>query len=252
MLSLLVQGATLAALLLFAAALVAECCRCPRGGNGLLGAAWVVTALLFVWDWELAQAPPFGNMRHVLSFLPLVSVLPVLFVRGGCRLQGYMAAASLLALIGALCMPLQAGWRQAPALQSPWFAPHVTAYVVSYAWLTVATLMVLLSYLRPSAADTVLRAAERLVVLAFPLMTFGLGSGALWADDAWGTYWSWDIKEAWSLLTWTLYLLWFHRRGSCTPRQRRPLLLLAFAALVVTFLVVNLLPGLASMHSYAG
>lgn len=207
--------------------------------------------LLFIYNAELARALPFGNMRHVLCFLPLASVFPLLYGKHDLRLHGWMSAMSIIALIGALCMPLQATWRQAPALQSAWFAPHVTSYVIAYGWLTVAALMALTSYTRPARAEAEMRAAEHLVVLAFPLLTFGLGSGALWADEAWGAYWSWDIKETWALLTWCLYLIWFHLRRSTPLLSRRPLLILAWVAVLITFLVVNLLPKIQSLHSYS-
>lgn len=251
MLTALIYICTGGALACYAAALAAEVggrhsltVRCMAGG-----AAFCL--LLFIYNAELAAALPFGNMRHVLSFLPLASVFPLLWRKRDVRLHGWMSAMSIIALIGALCMPLQATWRQAPALQSAWFAPHVTSYVISYGWLTVAALMALTSYARPARAAEELRAAEDLVVLAFPLLTFGLGSGALWADEAWGAYWSWDIKETWALLTWCVYLMWFHLRR-CTPLlSRRPLLILAWAAVLITFLVVNLLPKISSLHSYA-
>lgn len=251
MLTALITLCTTAALACYTAALAAECCgrhrltgRCMSGGAALC-------LLLFVYNAELAKAMPFGNMRHVLSFLPLASLFPLLYGKHELRLHGWMSAMSMIALIGALCMPLQATWRQAPALQSAWFAPHVTSYVISYGWLTVAALMALTSYLRPARAEAEMRTAEELVVLAFPLLTFGLGSGALWADEAWGAYWSWDIKETWALLTWCLYLIWFHLRRRTPLLSRRPLLILAWVAVLITFLVVNLLPKIVSLHSYA-
>ncbi|MBQ6940936.1 MAG: cytochrome c biogenesis protein CcsA [Akkermansia sp.] len=213
-------------------------------------AAWVAALLLFVADWVLAQAPPFGNMRHVLAFFPLVMVPAAHYLRRfrGLELTAWLAAASAIALVGALSMPLQAAWRQMPALQSPWFAPHVVAYVVSYGLMTVAALLTLASF----RCDARLAAADAVVRLSLPFMTFGLWSGALWADAAWGGYWAWDIKEAWSLLTWCIYLIYLHvERYPAFASWRRPLLLLGFAAVVVTFLVVNLLPKIESMHSYA-
>ena len=107
------------------------------------------------------------------------------------------------------------------------------------------------SFIESARAEAEMRAAEALVVLAFPLLTFGLGSGALWADEAWGAYWSWDIKETWALLTWCLYLIWFHLRRRTPLLSRRPLLILAWVAVLITFLVVNLLPKIVSLHSYA-
>lgn len=216
--------------------------------------AWGLAALLFAADWVLAQAPPFGNMRHVLAFFPLVMYPAAVYLRHcrGLCVDGWLAAASAFALIGALSMPLQASWRQMPALQSPWFAPHVISYVLSYGLMTVAALMVLIRPLRGEKAVQDERSADALVKLAFPFMTFGLWSGALWADAAWGAYWSWDIKEVWALITWCVYLIYLHTEChvSCAA-WRCPLLLLGFVAVLVTFFVVNLLPNIQSLHSYA-
>ncbi len=227
--------------------------RRGEGSPRLFLAAWAVAALLFIANAWLAQAPPFGNMRHVLCVFPLLMPLADLYLRKWRKMQltAWLAGATSLALLGALCMPLQATWRQMPALQSPWFAPHVTSYVLSYGLMTVAALLALKS-LRDADPEARLGQADAIVRLAFPFMTFGLWSGALWADAAWGGYWAWDIKEVWSLLTWTIYLLYFHAAGkSELAGWRRPLLLLGWAAVIVTFLVVNLLPKLESLHSYA-
>ena len=246
----LVYTLTIFALLLCLLSVLASVCNRAEDSRRAFAAAWCVALLLFVADWVLALAPPFGNMRHVLAFFPLVMVPAACYLRRfrGLELTGWLAAASVIALIGALCMPLQAAWRQMPALQSPWFAPHVIAYVVSYGLMTVAALLVLASW----RSESRLRAADAVVRLALPFMTFGLWSGALWADAAWGGYWAWDIKEAWSLLTWCIYLIYLHlERYPAFAGWRRPLLLLGFAAVIVTFLVVNLLPRIESMHSYA-
>lgn len=247
----------------FLTVLMLLCCATAAGAGGLRRGetahfffcmGWAAAVVLLGADAWLAQAPPFGNMRHVLSFFPVV-MLPLAWYLQRCRglnLIGWLAGASAVASLGACCMPLQAHWRQMPALQSAWFAPHVTAYVVAYGLLTVSAALAAVSFFRRSAeaeaADV--QAADALVRLAFPFLCFGLGSGALWADAAWGTYWGWDIKEAWSLLTWCLYLLYFHAARPL-PAWRRPLLLLGFAAVVITFLVVNLLPNISSLHSYA-
>lgn len=251
MLTALITICTAGALLCYVAALATEVAGKHRLTLRCMVLGLALCLLLFIYNAELAGAWPFGNMRHVLSFLPLASVFPLLCGKRNIRLHGWMSAMSLLALSGALCMPLQATWRQAPALQSAWFAPHVTSYVISYGWLTVAALMALCSYARPARAEAEMRAAEHLVVLSFPLLSFGLGSGALWADEAWGAYWSWDIKETWALLTWCVYLIWFHLRRHTALLSRRPLLILAWVFVLITFLVVNLLPKISSLHSYA-
>ena len=84
-------------------------------------------------------------------------------------------------------------------------------------------------------------------------MTFGMLSGALWAEEAWGVYWSWDPKETWSLITWGCYLIYFHcRTRRYLHKYEETAELLAFLALLTTFTLVNLLPKLSSaLHSYA-
>ncbi len=215
----------------------------------LLG--WVVALLLLVANAWLAEAPPFGNMRHVLSFFPLILLPSLILLKSSIpsSYRGYFSFAAVLTLTGALCMPLQEGWRQMPALQSPWFVPHVTSYVISYGLMLVAAMVTIRSFWGEEK-EVALRVADRAVTLAFPLMSFGLWSGALWADSVWGGYWAWDIKEVWSLITWLLYIMYFHVKRN-TPEWRRVLLILAFCSLLVTFLVVNLLPKVESLHSYA-
>lgn len=213
-------------------------------------AAWCTALALFVANWCLAGAVPFGNMRHVLCFFPLV-LGPAAFYMQRCRrinLTVSFALVAALSMLGALCMPMQAAWRQMPALQSPWFAPHVTTYVVAYGLLAVSAAQAVLSFCK--GCTHCLHAADEVARLAFPFLTFGLWSGALWADAAWARYWAWDIKEVWALITWCVYLIYFHL-GAATPAVRRGLLLVGFVAVLITFFVVNLLPNIVSVHSYA-
>ena len=242
---------TLALCLALAAAGIAFGSGRSKSGALLMWVGWLGSLALLASNALLAQAPPFGNMRHVLCFFPVVAVPGWLYLRRlrGMELGAFFAWAAALGLIGALCMPMQGGWRQMPALQSPWFVPHVASYVFSYALLTVAALLALLS-LRSGEQEPRLAQADAVLRLAFPWLVFGLCSGALWADAAWGRYWAWDIKEVWSRLTCVVYLLYFHAARHL-PDWRRPLLLLGFGAVVVTFLVVNLLPKISSLHSYA-
>ena len=221
---------------------------CPR----VFAAAWFAALALFIANALLAQALPFGNMRHVLCFFPLAMAPLALYLRRarGIELTAWFAIASAVALAGALMMPMQAAWRQMPALQSPWFAPHVTSYVIAYGLMAVAAALAVKSFWADGQGGNMpwLGKAEAVMRLGFPFMAFGLWSGALWADAAWGRYWAWDIKEVWSLMTWSVYAACFHLPHA---RARRWLILAGFACVVVTFLVVNLLPRLESVHSYA-
>lgn len=249
----LVYSLTISTLLLAIVVVVAAALRKKTAADGMLFACWLTALALFVCNGWMAQALPFGNMRHVLCFFPLV-LAPAAWYMRRCRhidLMPYFAAVAAVSMVGALCMPMQAAWRQMPALQSPWFAPHVTAYVVSYGFLAVSAVLTVAACFGKHRHAR-LHAADEVVVLAFPFLTFGLWSGAIWADAAWARYWAWDIKEAWALITWCIYLLYFHvRRYPAFSGWCRPLLLLGFAAVLITFFVVNLLPSIQSVHSYA-
>lgn len=242
-------------ILMYAGAIGMHCAKRPRGAYVMYALAWAGTAVLFVCNWIMAQAPPFGNMHHVMCLVPLLMGPAYLYVVKAQRhawLLPHYSVACLLALIGALCMPYQSTWRQMPALQSPWFVPHVTAYIVSYGLMTVATFLALSVSWMKSAETRLMRAAHDTVKLAFPLLSFGLWSGAVWADAAWSGYWAWDVKEVWSLITWSIYFSYFHLiRTGVSSRCLRGVLFTAFATLLITFLVVNLLPGTESLHSYA-
>ena len=241
---------TSASVVAFVAACAAFCLSGTRRGRFLLLIGWGLGSLLFIANAVAAQAPPFGNMRHVLCFFPL-ALAPawrLLVQKRRLPLSGPIAGAAAVSLIGALCMPLQSAWRQAPALQSPWFVPHVVSYVISYGLLAISAFCAAAAF--GAKRELRLLAADAAARLAFPFMTFGLCSGALWADAAWGRYWSWDVKEVWSLITWLVYLLYFHLVGK-TSRERRVLLIFGFVCVVITFVVVNFAPAVDSLHSYA-
>ncbi len=224
------------------------------------GLGWLANLALWAFNWVVAGEPPFGNMYHVqvflgLCFLPLGGWLARRAAMGWAA--PYFAFASALPLVGALFMDQDVTWRRMPALQSPWFVPHVTAYMIAYALATVAFVLLLARLIRSRRPDfdpaAHRRAATETLRLAFPFMTFGMLSGALWAEEAWGVYWSWDPKETWSLVTWTLYLAHLHGLGDERLRKVADWThALAFLALLTTFFLVNLLPKLASvLHSYA-
>jgi len=224
--------------------------------------AWAANLAVFILNWVHARQPPFGNMYHVQIFLALCFLPLYLILRRRAEhawLAPHFAVASCLPMIGVLFMERDLLWRRMPALQSPWFVPHVFSYMVSYALLAVAFvamasgLLLRLWQHDQEFLDRCRKAAYAVTLMAFPLLTFGLLSGALWAEEAWGVYWSWDPKETWSLITWTLYIIYFHARLS--PRTRKfevAAHLLAFAALITTFIFVNILPKFGSgLHSYS-
>lgn len=139
-----------------------------------------------------------------------------------------------------------------PALQSPWFAPHVIVYMFSYAMMGAALLVALWLLLKKS--DKEMDMVDNLVNTGLAFITVGMLFGAIWAKEAWGHYWSWDPKETWAAATWILYLLYIHLRHAF-PTRIRPalwLLLVAFICLQLCWWGVNYLPSAQgnSIHTY--
>jgi cytochrome c-type biogenesis protein CcsB len=107
---------------------------------------------------------------------------------------------------------------------------------------------------RPSrlpASGVLDRMAYRTIAFAFPIWTFAVIAGAIWAEEAWGRYWAWDPKEVWSFVTWVVFAAYLHARATVGWRGRRAALLavVGFAALVFNVVAVNLV--ISGLHSYA-
>lgn len=144
-----------------------------------------------------------------------------------------------------------------PALQSPWFIPHVIVYIIGYAFLAVSSLIgmkgLYLYYNNKKSEETIIL-ADNIVYLGFAFLTFGLLFGALWAKEAWGHYWTWDPKETWAFLTWMVYLLYIHFRVNKRKNVKSALwiLSLSFAILLICWFGVNYLPSTqSSVHVYS-
>ena len=145
-----------------------------------------------------------------------------------------------------------------PALRSAWFSIHIGAAVFSYAAFAVSGCIGVIYLVRLKKSgqkqDTGLLQMDymsyRLIALGFLLLTVVILSGCIWAEQAWSSFWSWDPKETWALITWIVYAIYLHQRLRLNWRGRR-MAIFAIAAVVIvlfTFIGVNtLLPGL---HSY--
>ena len=101
-----------------------------------------------------------------------------------------------------------------------------------------------------SLADTLDNISYRIIGLGFPLLTIGIIAGAVWANEAWGSYWSWDPKETWALITWLVFAAYLHARITRGWQGRRPAILAAtgFVVVWICYLGVNLLGK--GLHSY--
>jgi ABC-type transport system involved in cytochrome c biogenesis permease subunit len=142
-----------------------------------------------------------------------------------------------------------------PALQSPWFVPHVVVYLVGYVLLAASSVTALHNVylqLRSKGNHTGESVSHFLALLGFVFLSFGLIFGALWAKEAWGHYWTWDPKETWAFLSWLAYLGYLHAfRYKIDQSKLQWYLALAFLVLLVCWFGVNYLPSAQnSVHTY--
>jgi len=156
-----------------------------------------------------------------------------------------------------------------PVLNSYWLKIHVTAAVTASGVFLVGFVVGSLSLVRYGydagrrsfpyslggrlpAAPVLERLTFRLHALGFPIWTFAIMCGAIWAEAAWGRYWGWDPKETWSFVAWVIYAGYLHARA--TPSVKRTvataIALLGWAAMMVNLFGVNLV--VSGLHSYAG
>ena len=243
-------------------------------GRSLTSLLWftaVVHTLLIVFRAVEGQRPPFQTLYETLSWFAWSATVTYLYVQSrwkeihlpGLVVSAISAGACLFALFtrSPEIVPIP------PALQSPWYEWHVVVAFASYAVFVVSFSVELTQILwggRQSGRAQAFgfpepnfhRYAYRLVLFGFPLLTFAIFSGAAWANDAWGRYWSWDPKETWSLITWTVYAIYLHTKSISRWRGRvaSVINLLGFVCMVMTFIGVNWLSKLLhipSMHTYA-
>ena len=115
---------------------------------------------------------------------------------------------------------------------------------------TTVTENIALSPQRLSLADTLDNISYRIIGLGFPLLTIGIIAGAVWANEAWGSYWSWDPKETWALITWLVFAAYLHSRITKGWQGRKPAILAAtgFFMVWICYLGVNILGK--GLHSY--
>ncbi len=142
-----------------------------------------------------------------------------------------------------------------PALQSYWFVPHVTVYILSYAMLGAATIASIIQLHKQNSnhPDKKLdKLMDNLVSAGFGFLMLGMLMGCVWAKEAWGHYWSWDPKETWAFVTAAAYLVFIHiRLKNYHPKFALWVLPIAFILLMITWIGVNYLPAAqGSIHTY--
>lgn len=242
--------------------------KAARGGRVFLLAGVVLHAVGFAARYAAAGYTPVTNLFESLSFfaLTIAAVFLVVEVRYNLRVLGsFVAPLAFVFSVLSAFLPGEIA-ELAPALNSYWLPIHVLLLFVGDAIFAVAFgagVMYLLQekqvkrkkmgaiFRRLPSLDVLDEINYRCLTVGFPLLTLGIITGSIWAEYAWGSYWSWDPKETWSLITWLLYAALLHGRLTVGWRGRKAAILAiaGFCAVLFTFLGVNLLlPGL---HTYS-
>ncbi|MFG1639460.1 c-type cytochrome biogenesis protein CcsB [Amycolatopsis sp. NPDC049252] len=216
--------------------------RAPWGNMYEYGMA-VTFITVVTWLIVMSKFP----VRHLTGFL-LLPVVILMFING--------------TLLYTIAAPVQ------PALQSYWLVIHVSAAIIGSGVFLVPGVASVLYLFRAAydkdqtkfarfasklpAADVLDRIAYRTTIFAFPVFTFGVLCGAVWAESAWGRFWGWDPKETVAFIAWVVYAAYLHSRATAGWRGARAaaINIVGFAAIIFNLFFVNLVT--AGLHSYAG
>jgi cytochrome c-type biogenesis protein CcsB len=242
-------------------------------------AGWGVETVAIILRWKESYDmghghAPLSNLYESVVFFAWTIVL----------IYGLIEMKYKYRVVGAFVLPfalLGMSWAQlglhsgieplVPALQSNWLLYHVITCFLGYAAFAVACGISIMYLIKANAeGDTSsdvqagsvigmfpsIRVLDDLnykaIMIGFPLLTLGIVTGAAWANYAWGTYWSWDPKETWSLIVWFVYAAFLHARitRGWVGKRAAWLSIIGFAATIFCYLGVNLF--LSGLHSYGG
>jgi cytochrome c-type biogenesis protein CcsB len=219
---------------------------------------------------------PWGDMYEFVTAVTCVAVIffLALMIRYRAYYLGLFVMAPVLLALGlAETVIYTPAGPLVPALHSYWLAIHVTAMTLATGTFVVGAALAVVylfadRYARRVAArqqspavgafrllpapEVIDRFAYRTVMFAFPIWTFGIMAGAIWADEAWGRYWGWDPTETWAFITWVVYACFLHARATAGWRGRRAayIQLVGFGCLLFNLLGVSIF--ITGLHSYAG
>ena len=236
-----------------------------RPGKSLQVVLWTVAGLaifmaFIVGMWVSLERPPLRTMGEARLwysfFLPVAGIIT--YIRWRYKwILSFSTVMSLVFICINLFKPEIHNKTLMPALQSPWFAPHVIVYMFAYAMLgagAVVAVYLLVRSRKTAIEPGVMNLCDNLVYVGTAFLTIGMLFGALWAKEAWGHYWSWDPKETWAAATWLGNLLYIHFRFQKNKQYRSALgiLVFAFILLQICWFGVNYLPSAQgnSVHVY--
>lgn len=241
---------------------IAEIIR-KKGFAVKLGILLIISAFqlaVFILRWYISGNIPLSNGYETMAFVSLSTSLLTLsaiwmlrkqaFVCNTVTIGGLMIA-GLTLLVAHLSEMSPQITSLMPVLHSPWLTTHVSLIMVSY---SLFAFMAVIAAVDLVKRDARLDALNRLMLYPAEIfLTIGIFLGAIWANQSWGTYWSWDPKEVWALISMLIYCVPLHVGSLPVMRKAKVhdiYLIIAFLSILMTYFGVNYLLG--GMHSYAG
>ena len=222
------------------------------------------TAALIVRGVGAGRLPLTNQYEFATSFAWGLCLVSLIFVyRYHFHVLGAFAAPVIFLIIGYAAMQSRDVHELMPALRSNWLGFHVSSAIIAYGGFGVSFVLGIIFLMREymkdqSFLDRHVPSREKLDLIAYRAVSLGLLflsfcilTGAIWAVRAWGSYWSWDPKETWSLITWIIYAAYLHLRinRGWKGKAAAVFAVIGFIAVLFTYIGVNtLLPGI---HSYA-
>jgi cytochrome c-type biogenesis protein CcsB len=245
--------------------------RLAAATTAVLAAGAIIQTAYLILRWVAAGRAPFSNMFESLVLFAWALVVVYLGLQRGRNIPVVATGTALAAvLVLAYASTFESKIEPLmPALRSNWLTVHVFTCFLGYGAVTIAMLssaaylianrrreIGITAQAAPAGKGTEISplleaATDKTISFGFLFLTVGIISGAVWANAAWGTYWSWDPKETWSLITWFIYAVYLHCRFMRGWRGRRAawISVIGFASVVFTYVGVNFL--LSGLHSYA-
>lgn len=220
----------------------------------------VYMATILILIWIITGRPPMRTIGETrlwyAFFLPLLGGITYSLWR-----YRWFVTYSLFTALVFLCINLfkpELFVKQLPpALQSAWFVPHVIVYMLGYSLLAASAIISVYQLVsgKKSELSLILKRADTMVYSGFSMISMGLIFGALWAKVAWGTYWAWDPKETWALITWFIYLIYIHFRlskpNTVNYKIALYILIFAFVVMLMAWMGIKFLPSAqSSIHVY--
>ena len=222
------------------------------------------TAALICRGIGAGRLPMTNQYEFATSFAWGLSLVSLFFIaKYKFPVIGAFAAPVILLLIGYAAMQSREVKELMPALRSSWLGFHVSTAIIAYGSFGVSFVLGVIFLLRDRMKDRGfwdrhVPAKEKLDLIAYRsvclgllFLTFTIVTGAIWAEQAWGSYWSWDPKETWSLVTWLIYAVYLHFRifRGWKGKAAAVFAVVGFVCVMFTYVGVNtFLPGI---HSYA-